>query len=103
MSAFDPSYIVLISVCIALTIIYTLTMYLNAKIFTYMLLAYATGISIYTTVYLSSIRNKVDQNSQYNLTAYLTLYNIFLYFGLLVLYIVFSNLRGSRNSGYTRF
>jgi len=88
-SIYSPGYIVLIVVALVITIVFVVVMYASQTAFMYMLCIYLVAFCIYMTVFLSIIKNKVPNDNYFNLTAYLNLYNIFLFAGLLVLYTIF--------------
>lgn len=93
MDVFNPGYIILICVALVLTIAFVLLMYTNIAVFMYVLFFYLVGFGIYMTVFLSRISKEKKDDNYFSVTAYINLFNIFLFSGLLVMYIIFRLVR----------
>lgn len=103
MDVTSPTYIVLVCFALVIALVLVLSMYMSNKVFIYLLLTYGVAVSIFMMIYLSSIKKKVDQNNKYEIAVYISLYNIFCFFGLLALYVIFNVFKNRSPSSYSSY
>jgi hypothetical protein len=89
MDIYSPGYIILIVVALVFTIAFVIVMYSSQTVFMYLICIYLVAFCVYMTIFLSKIKSKVPNDNYFILTAYINLYNIFLFAGLFVMYIIF--------------